>query len=64
MDSMDKIEKQVTLPAPVSRVSRAITDAREVADRFGVNLEDGFAAGKAITGIFNIELDDAAIMEQ
>jgi hypothetical protein len=63
MDLMDRIEKQVTLLAPVSRVWPAITDARAFADRFGVNLEGGFGVGKAITGTFNKELDEAAIME-
>jgi uncharacterized protein YndB with AHSA1/START domain len=62
LDSMDRIEKQVTLLAPMSRVWRAITDARELADWFGVNMEGGFAVGKAIPGILNIELDEAATM--
>jgi uncharacterized protein YndB with AHSA1/START domain len=60
----DKIEKQVTLRAPVSRVWRAITDAGEFSRWFGVKLEGSFAPGKTITGTFDESgLNEAAIID-
>jgi uncharacterized protein YndB with AHSA1/START domain len=61
MNSSDKIEKRVTLRAPVSRVWRAIADAQEFGRWFGVTLQGEFAAGKTITGTFNEGLNEAAI---
>jgi uncharacterized protein YndB with AHSA1/START domain len=61
MASADKIEKQVTLRAPLSRVWRAISDASEFGRWFGVKLEGPFVAGKSMTGIFDEGLDEAAI---
>lgn len=63
MESFDRIEKQVTLRAPVARVWRAIADAREFGRWFGVRLEGEFAPGKTMTGAFELEVDEAAIME-
>lgn len=63
MDTPDKIEKKVTLRAPVSRVWRAIADAKEFGRWFGFRLEGEFAAGKTITGTFEGEISEAAIME-
>jgi uncharacterized protein YndB with AHSA1/START domain len=62
MATSDRIEKQVTLRAPVSRVWRALTDAREFSSWFGLRLEGDFAAGKPIAGVFDERLDEAAIM--
>ena len=59
----DKIEKRVTLRAPVSRVWRAISDAREFGSWFGFELEGEFAAGKAMKGVFLGELDETALVE-
>ena len=42
MKSTDRIEKQVTLRAPVSRVWRAIADAQEFGRWFGFTLEGAF----------------------
>jgi uncharacterized protein YndB with AHSA1/START domain len=53
MVSSDKIEKHVALRAPVSRVWKAITNAREFGQWFGVKLDGEFAAGKAIRGLFD-----------
>src|SRR5215470_7009564 len=64
MTLTDKIEKQVTLRAPVSRVWRAITDAQEFGRWFGFAIEGGFAAGKTIKGTFKGKLDEAALIEQ
>jgi uncharacterized protein YndB with AHSA1/START domain len=63
MPSFDRIEKQVTLRAPVSRVWRAIADAREFGRWFGVRFAGEFAPGKAMTGTFEGKLDEASIQE-
>jgi uncharacterized protein YndB with AHSA1/START domain len=63
MTSTDRIEKRVTLKAPVSRVWRAIADARELGTWFGFTFEGQFVAGKSISGTFDGKLDEAAIME-
>jgi uncharacterized protein YndB with AHSA1/START domain len=46
----DRIEKKITLRAPVSRVWRAISDAREFGTWFGVDFDGPFVAGALITG--------------
>jgi uncharacterized protein YndB with AHSA1/START domain len=63
MGSYDRIEKRVTLRAPVSRVWRAIANAQEFGRWFGVKLEGDFVAGRTITGTFDEGLDEAAIVE-
>src|SRR6476469_2843228 len=63
MKSTDRIEKQVTLRAPVSRVWRAIADAQEFGRWFGFTLDGAFAPGKAMKGRFDGTLDEAAIIE-
>jgi uncharacterized protein YndB with AHSA1/START domain len=63
METTDKIEKRVVLRAPVSRVWRAIADAREFGSWFGFQLEGPFAPGKAVKGTFSRTLDEAALVE-
>lgn len=46
----DRIEKQIEIEAPVSRVWRAVTDYREFGAWFRVALEAPFEAGKAARG--------------
>lgn len=48
--STDRIEKQVLLRAPQERVWRAISDAREFGDWFGMELDGDFRAGSEIKG--------------
>ena len=48
--SNDRIEKQIDLKAPVSRVWRALTDYREFGEWFRVKLEGPFVAGKVTGG--------------
>jgi len=48
--SSDRIEKRVTLRAPIERVWRAISDAKEFGQWFGVALEGPFAAGQPARG--------------
>ncbi len=46
----DRIEKQIELKAPVSRVWRALTDHREFGEWFKVKLDGPFVAGKVSQG--------------
>ncbi|MGE0157855.1 MAG: SRPBCC family protein [Gemmatimonadales bacterium] len=57
----DRIEKQVVIRAPLSRVWRAIADVREFGSWFGVRLEGAFAPGETVRGIFDEGIDEAAI---
>jgi len=59
----NKIEKRVTLRAPVARVWRAIADAREFGSWFGFEFEGDFAPGKAVRGTFQGKLDESALIE-
>src|SRR3954468_15950483 len=62
-ESTDRIEKQVTLRAPVSRVWRAVADAGEFGRWFGVRLDGDFVPGKPITGTWDMKLDETAFAE-
>ena len=62
MTSTDRIEKQVTLRAPVGRVWRAIADAQEFGRWFGFTLQGSFAQGKTIRGTFDGTIDEASIV--
>jgi uncharacterized protein YndB with AHSA1/START domain len=46
----DRIEKQIELKAPVSRVWRALTDYREFGEWFRVKLEGPFLTGQVARG--------------
>jgi uncharacterized protein YndB with AHSA1/START domain len=46
----DRIEKEILLRAPRSRVWRALTDAKEFGSWFGVALDGPFVAGGRTTG--------------
>ncbi len=48
--STDRIEKRVHLKAPRERVWRAISDAREFGQWFGLRLDGPFVAGQRLTG--------------
>jgi uncharacterized protein YndB with AHSA1/START domain len=63
MSSTDRIEKRVSLRAPVSRVWRAIADAGEFGRWFGFTLDGEFEPGKAMRGKFIGILDEAALVE-
>ena len=47
----DRIEKQVLLRAPRSRVWRALTDSAEFGHWFGVKFDTPFAPGRAMRGV-------------
>jgi uncharacterized protein YndB with AHSA1/START domain len=46
----DRIDKQITLNAPISRVWRALTDHREFGEWFRVRLDAPFAVGRSTHG--------------
>ncbi len=46
----DRIEKQILLRAPLERVWRAVSDAREFGSWFGMRLDGPFAAGERVGG--------------
>lgn len=47
----DRIEKEVVLRAPLERVWRAISDADEFGQWFGVRFDGPFIAGASVTGV-------------
>jgi len=59
----DRIMKTVILNAPVSRVWRALTDAREFGQWFQVELEGPFVQGKTMMARFTGTFDQAAIAQ-
>jgi len=63
MSQTDRIEKRVTLRAPVGRVWRAIADAEEFGRWFGFQLQGPFVEGRTIRGTFDGTLDEAAVIE-
>ena len=52
--SSDRIEKEVTLDAPRSRVWRALTDVKQFNKWFGVSLETPFSTGAEVSGKISI----------
>src|SRR5262245_55472990 len=53
--SLDRIDKQILLRAPRSRVWRALTQAQEFGSWFGVQLDGPFIAGASVTGRITIK---------
>jgi len=49
--SMDRIEKEVLLRAPLERVWRAISDADQFGQWFGVRFDGPFVEGRSVTGV-------------
>jgi uncharacterized protein YndB with AHSA1/START domain len=49
--SMDRIEKEVVLRAPLERVWRAISNADEFGQWFGVRFDGPFTEGAPVTGV-------------
>jgi uncharacterized protein YndB with AHSA1/START domain len=60
----DRIEKTVTLRAPVSKVWRAIANAQQFGQWFGIQLEGDFVAGKQIMGTWSEKVDEEMIREE
>ena len=59
--SSDRIEKEVTLKAPLERVWRAISDADEFGQWFGVRFAGPFVEGAAVTGVITPTTVDADV---
>jgi uncharacterized protein YndB with AHSA1/START domain len=49
--NMDRIEKEVVLRAPLARVWKAISNADEFGQWFGVRFDGPFVEGAAVTGV-------------
>jgi uncharacterized protein YndB with AHSA1/START domain len=57
----DRIEKKVTLKAPLERVWRAVSDAAEFGRWFGVRFDEPFRAGAHMKGVIRPTEADAEI---
>jgi len=57
----DRIEKKVLLHAPRARVWKALTDAKEFGQWFGVKFDGPFRAGQAISGAIAPTTADPAV---
>lgn len=61
--STDRIEKELFVRAPQERVWRAISDAGEFGDWFGIDLDGEFASCARMTGRIKPTKADAAVAE-
>lgn len=52
MKNTDRIEKQVDIAAPPSRVWKALTDSAEFSRWFNVELDGPFVVGKPVKGVY------------
>jgi uncharacterized protein YndB with AHSA1/START domain len=59
--STDRIEKEVLLRAPLGRVWRAISDADEFGQWFGVRFDGPFVAGASVTGVITPTMVDEEV---
>jgi len=57
----DRIEKNVLLRAPRSRVWRALTDSKEFGSWFGMRLDGPFAPGAKLRGVITPTTVDAEV---
>ena len=62
--SSDRIEKQVVLKAPLDRVWRAVSNAKEFGQWFGVRFDGPFVAGETVTGTMVPTTVDSGVAEQ
>jgi uncharacterized protein YndB with AHSA1/START domain len=62
--STDRIERKILLRAPVARVWRALSDAKEFGDWFGVDFKGkSFVAGKSVQGRITYPGYEHVVME-
>lgn len=61
--STDRIEKKVTLKAPLDRVWRALSDAKELGAWFGVDFDEAFEPGKRMVGKMRPTKADPAVAQ-
>jgi uncharacterized protein YndB with AHSA1/START domain len=59
----DRIEKQVVLRAPLDRVWRAISDAQEFGQWFGVRIDGAFVAGTSVNATITGTTVDEEVAE-
>src|SRR5260370_39639779 len=59
----DRIEKQVVLRAPRSRVWRALANAGEFRSCFGIELDGAFAPGASVKGHITMPGDELLTIE-
>jgi uncharacterized protein YndB with AHSA1/START domain len=64
MSVPDRIEKTITLRAPVARVWRAVSDATEFGAWFGVAFDGPFVAGQRIVGRIRPTAVDPEVAKQ
>lgn len=63
--SSDRIEKEVLLRAPLERVWRAISDADEFGQWFGIRFDGPFVAGTSVAGVITpTTVDDTVARAQ
>ncbi|OBK45762.1 SRPBCC family protein [Mycobacterium sp. 1081908.1] len=62
--STDRIEKRVTLRAPLDRVWRAITDAEQFGQWFGVRFDGPFVAGRPVAATITPTTVDEEVAER
>jgi uncharacterized protein YndB with AHSA1/START domain len=62
-ETTDRIEKQVVLRAPRSRVWRALTDAEEFSAWFGVKIEGAFVPGSSVKGMITMSGQERVTVE-
>ena len=55
MSSTDRIEKQITLKAPVSKVWTAITDAKAFSAWFKASFTEPFVEGQVARGVLTFK---------
>ncbi|HEY2474404.1 MAG TPA: SRPBCC family protein [Candidatus Cybelea sp.] len=63
ISSTDRIEKRILLRAPQERVWRALSDATEFGNWFGVQLEGSFIAGAQMMGRIKPTIADPGVAE-
>ncbi len=63
ISNTDRIEKQIEIAAPASRVWRALTDYREFGEWFRVNLEGPFVVGEFLRGQITYPGYEHVVME-
>ena len=61
MENFDRIEKEIVVKAPVSRVWRAIADSREFGEWFGMKFDQPFVSGQKVTASFTRSFDEEKI---
>lgn len=62
MSELNQIEKQVLIEAPVSKVWKAVTSAKEFSSWFGFNFNEEFEVGKAMKGSFGDGINETEII--